>query len=79
MRGGLTPANVALLLGHKDTSALSNYERGKRLPTLSNAFRLSAILRVPVEFLFPGEYDELRNAIRVKEETLRQPTQPTLF
>jgi transcriptional regulator with XRE-family HTH domain len=72
-------AHVGHLLGHKDTSAYRDYERGDRLPTLVNAFRLSAILRTPVEFLFPNLYDNLRDAIRAEEERLAQPTQAMLF
>jgi len=74
-----TPAQVAHLIGHKDTSTLSDYERGERLPSLSNAFRLGIILRVPVEFLFPTLYDQMREEIRAEEERLAQPEQPTLF
>jgi transcriptional regulator with XRE-family HTH domain len=72
-------AHVARLLGHKGTSALSNYERGERLPSLSNAFRLGIILRVPVEFLFPSLYDGLRGVIRAQEEHMVQPAQQVLF
>jgi transcriptional regulator with XRE-family HTH domain len=71
--------HVARLLGDKDVSRLSKYERGQRLPNLRNAFRLSAILRVPVEFLFPSLYDLLREQIRAEEERIAKPTQPTLF
>jgi transcriptional regulator with XRE-family HTH domain len=71
--------HVARLLGDKDVSRLSKYERGQRLPNLRNAFRLSAILRVPVEFLFPSLYDSLRNQIRAEEERMARPTQATLF
>jgi transcriptional regulator with XRE-family HTH domain len=78
-RMGFSPSHVALLLGHKDASTLSDYERGERLPSLVNAFRLSIILRVPVEFLFPGDYEQLRNTIRATEERLGEPTQATLF
>lgn len=78
-RMGFAPAHVAHLLGHQDTSALSDYERGDRLPSLANAFRLSVILRVPVEFLFPALYDRLKSEIRTEEERLAQPEQATLF
>ncbi len=71
--------HVARLLGDKDISRLSKYERGQRLPDLRNAFRLSIILRVPVEFLFPSLYDVLRNRIRAEEEDIARPTQATLF
>jgi transcriptional regulator with XRE-family HTH domain len=75
----LSTRHVASLLGDKDVSRLSKYERGQRLPNLRNAFRLSAILRVPVEFLFPSLYDLLREQIRAEEERIAKPTQATLF
>ena len=78
-RMGFSATHVARLLGHKGVSVLSSYERGGRLPTLRNALRLGIILRVPVEFLFPGFYDGLRNEIRAEEEVLARPTQAVLF
>ena len=74
-----TASHVARLLGHKDNSTLSDYERGERLPSLVNAFRLGIILRVPVEFLFPELYDRLREDIRAEEEHLARPEQSTLL
>ena len=71
--------HVARLLGHKDNSAWSDYERGVRLPSLANALRLAIILRTPIEFLFYDLHDELRNLIRAEEERLAQPTQQPLF
>jgi transcriptional regulator with XRE-family HTH domain len=74
-----TTSHVACLLRHQDASTLSDYERGERLPSLANAFRLAIILRVPVEFLYPALYDGLRDEIRAEEVRLAQPQQPTLF
>jgi transcriptional regulator with XRE-family HTH domain len=71
--------HVARLLGHGDTSTYRDYERGERLPSLVNAFRLGIILRVPLEFLFPDLYDELKKAIRAEEERLAMPVQQPLF
>jgi transcriptional regulator with XRE-family HTH domain len=70
---------VAHLLGHQNTSAFREFERGERLPSLASAFRLGIILRVPVEFLFPDLYDGLKNAIRSEEERMAQPRQQPLF
>jgi transcriptional regulator with XRE-family HTH domain len=70
---------VAALLGHQTTSTLSNYERGERLPGLVNALRLAIILRVPIEFLFPILYEELRKEIRALEELAGKPVQRKLF
>lgn len=72
-------SQIGHLLGHKDSSTYCDYERGDRLPTLLNAFRLSAILRTPVEFLFPSLYDSLRDAIRAEEERMEMPKQAVLF
>jgi DNA-binding XRE family transcriptional regulator len=73
-------AQVAHLLGHQDTSSFWDYEVGRRLPNLTNAFRLSIILRVPVEFIFGGLYDNLRHEIRAKEERLSESSrQQVLF
>lgn len=74
-----TPLQVAQLLGHKDASSVSDYQRGERLPSLVNALRLAIILRVPAEFLFPALFERLRTEIRAAEERLAQPVQPTLF
>lgn len=78
-RMGFSARHVAHLFGDASISRVSRYERGERLPDLKNAFRLSIILRVPVEFLFPSLYDSLREHIRTEEERLAAPTQPTLF
>jgi transcriptional regulator with XRE-family HTH domain len=71
--------HVARLLGHKNSSAWSNYECGERLPSLANALRLGIILRVPVEFLFYSLHNQLRNQIRAEEERIAEPTQQVLF
>ena len=70
---------VAQLLGHRETSTFREFERGERLPSLINAFRLGIILRVPIEFLFPDLYDSLKQGIRAKEETMAAPVQQPLF
>jgi transcriptional regulator with XRE-family HTH domain len=70
---------VAHLLGHGDTSTYREYERGERLPSLVNAFRLGIILRVPLEFLFPDLYDGLKRDIRAEEERIAAPVQQPLF
>lgn len=71
----VSSSRIAHLLGHRESSTFREFERGERLPSLVNAFRLGIILRVPVEFLFPDLYDELKNKIRVEEERLSQPEQ----
>ncbi len=74
-RMGFSQRHVAQLLGHKDATLLCSYERGRILPPLPAALSLGVILRVPVEFLFPDLYDELKACIRQQEEQ-RQPANP---
>lgn len=72
---GFSQKAVARLLGHKDATLLCMYERGRMLPPLAAALALGVILRVPIEFLFPGLYDELRRLIRQQEESRRSTGQ----
>lgn len=67
-RMGFTQARVSHLLGQRDTTMLSRYENSVSVPPLSVALALEVILRVPVAFLFPGTYEEIRTRIRSKEE-----------
>ena len=78
-RMGFTQKYVARLLGHRDTSMVSHYEHSRVLPPLMTALSLEIIYRVPVAFLFPGMYDELKKRIRTQEESLRAPGQRPLF
>jgi transcriptional regulator with XRE-family HTH domain len=64
----LSQKQVAHLLGHDDTSTLSRLERGHGLPSLQTAFKLAAIYRVPVAFLYSGLYTNERDQIRSLEE-----------
>jgi DNA-binding XRE family transcriptional regulator len=79
----LSQKHVAHLLGHRQTVAWSNYERGARLPSLPNALRLAIILRTPLEFLFYALFNDLHKQIRAEEERLTteaaKATQQVLF
>ena len=76
---GFSQKHVACLLRLRGTSMLSRYERGRSFPPFQIALSLGIILRVPVEFLFPALYDELRNQIRSEEQRMVKPIQQTLF
>jgi len=78
-RMGFSQKQVARLLGHRDTSMVSHYEHNRALPPLAVALGLEIIYRVPVAFLFPSMYDELKRQIRHDEECLAGPSQRTLF
>jgi transcriptional regulator with XRE-family HTH domain len=78
-RMGFSQKQVARLLGHRDTSMVSHYEHSRALPPLAVALGLEIIYRVPVAFLFPSMYDELKRQIRHHEECLTGPSQRPLF
>ena len=78
-RMGFTQKHVAQLLGYRDTSMVSHYEHSRALPPLLVALSLEIIYRVPVAFLFPVMYDELKKHIRRHEEALGAPLQRPLF
>jgi len=67
---GFTQKRVARLLGQRDTSMISHYEHNRALPPLAVALTLEIIYRVPVAFLFPAMYDEIKQSIRQHEERL---------
>lgn len=75
-RMGFSQKHVAQLLGHRDATLVCHYELGRQLPTFAAAMGLGIILRVPIEFLFPGLYEELRNRIRQQEEDQRTGKPP---
>ena len=72
-RMGFTQKRVAELLGKSDATMITHYEHGRALPPLAVALSLEIIYRVPVAFLFPGMYEDLKRRIRADEEsTVRQ-------
>ena len=73
---GFSQRTVARLLGRPDATLLCGWEQGKALPPLVRALSLGIILRVPVEFLFPELYEQLRNQIREQEERQHAKRRP---
>lgn len=78
-RMGFTQKQVARLLGHRDASMVSHYEHGRALPPLAAALGLEIIYRVPVAFLFPSMYRDLKQGIRRQEDSPGGCGQPRLF
>jgi len=78
-RMGFSQKQVAQLLGRNDASTLSQYEHGRTLPTLTAALSLEIIYRIPVAYLFPDMYQQLKAHIREQEEILAGRGQRTLF
>lgn len=70
-KNGLSQKRVAFFLGHKTSSQLSNYERGAKIPGLTNALKLEIIYGIPVAFLFRDLHQKLGEDIRRRKEKLR--------
>jgi transcriptional regulator with XRE-family HTH domain len=71
----LSQKDVALILGLKNVSVLSHYERGTSRPSLERALGLEIVYRVPVAFLFPEIYEGIRAKIRSRESRMSRRSQ----
>ena len=78
-RMGLTQKQVSRLLGQRDASMVSHYEHNRALPPLLVALSLEIIYRVPVAFLFPAMYDDLKRRIREDELRPADSRQESMF
>lgn len=63
----LRQRDVANMLGLKETNDIYRWERGKKLPSLQNALKLSYILKCPIEILFLNQYKELKKQITINQ------------
>lgn len=66
----LSQKQVAAILGINNVAVLSHYERGTSLPSLQRALGLEIVYRVPVAFLFPELYEEIKAKIRERESRM---------
>lgn len=66
MRAGLSQKRVAILMGLKSASHVSDWEKGVKLPSLANAFKLAYVLNIlPLEL-----FCDLARAMQ--QEVIRQ-------
>jgi transcriptional regulator with XRE-family HTH domain len=75
-RMGFTQRRVAEILGYHSSTDLSHYEHGRKVPSLVTALKLEVVYRVPVAFLFPDLYHELKGQLRAREERLLTRRRP---
>ncbi|SYZ73749.1 hypothetical protein TRIP_C60019 [Candidatus Zixiibacteriota bacterium] len=61
---------VAYLAGLTGRSHISYWENGKKIPTLVNALKLSAIIQCPIEILFSGLFNSVRHEVFLKQQAL---------
>ncbi|SYZ71919.1 hypothetical protein TRIP_C20034 [Candidatus Zixiibacteriota bacterium] len=66
---------VAKLMGQKSASHIAHWEKGRKLPSLINLFKLAAVLGIQPQFLFQNLYREIRKEIhdaKVKYDIFEQ-------
>ncbi len=73
-RMGYSQSDVAEILDFSNSSQICQWEKGARVPTLENIFKLSILYRAPVIFLFLPWYVATREEIRDREEKWRIKT-----
>ena len=67
---GLNQKQVAAILGLKSASRVSSWEKGRCIPSLINAIRLSILCRSMVDALFFDHVKALRVEVRSREEEI---------
>lgn len=55
--------DVAHLVGIENICHVADWEKGRRMPTLENALRLSVVIGCPVEILFLNRFCKIREGI----------------
>jgi len=77
-RLGLTQEQLAKMVACRTTKTIRRIESGSMLPRVVTMLRLSAALRVPVEFLYQATYITLRDEVRAAEERMPKGRQGVL-
>ena len=71
-RSYLSQDEVAYLLGCKNGSKVSRYERFSREPTLKTALRYEALFGVPARELFAGVFQKVEKEVSRRAQFLAQ-------
>jgi len=77
-RFGFTQQQLACIVGCRRRETIGRIESGLTLPGVITLLRLSAALRVPVEFLYQETFISLRAEVREQEERMSKGTQGVL-
>ena len=77
-RLGFTQEQLATIIGRKP-QAIWRIESGLTFPGFATAIRLSAALRIPLEFLYEETFISLRAEVRENEERMPKGIQGVLL
>jgi transcriptional regulator with XRE-family HTH domain len=62
--------DVSYLGDFGSPAPLSNWEKGRKLPSLANALKLSAVIGCPVELLFKDLFDRFRHEAFLRKQSI---------
>ncbi len=68
---GLTQRDVAYILGTKNSSQISHWERGDKIPGTRNILKLSALYQRLSNDLLWGFYEKLREEVIARKKKLK--------
>lgn len=74
----MSQKQVAHLIGHRDATMLSRYERGLLAPPLRTALKLTLLYQLPIQEIFTEEFFCAKEELTMKIKTLHK-AQPVLF
>ena len=69
-RQNLRIVQVAKLADVTDAALVSHWENGRKIPTLKNALRLSAIIQCPIEVLYLDLFQACRREISARKDQI---------
>ena len=69
-RQGLKQTDVARVLGIRNASMISRWEKGISIPNTVNVFKLALIYRITADALYADYCLSLKHAIRQREDAL---------
>ena len=67
---GLTLNRSAKLIGLKDGTRLSLWEKGQAMPSVENLFKLAILYRVTPQELYPALFLRLTDEVRNREDNV---------
>jgi transcriptional regulator with XRE-family HTH domain len=62
-KSGLSQRQLGQLLGYDNEAQVSRHERSESVPPLDSALGYHIVFRVPITSLFPGIYEDMREAV----------------
>ena len=77
-RLGLTQEQLAYIVRCRRAQTIRRMENGATIPGVVTVLRLSAALRVPVEFLYQQTFTNLRDEVRASEGNMPKGQQGLL-